>query len=114
MPAALNAIKDMGVARWVVVHAPEGGFGLDCTTGQFVSVESLRLPDGYIKGTTGAGDAYCAGVLYGAWLGQSLQDALELGTACAVCSLSEPGATEGMHAYPEVMQLYTGLKKKAH
>lgn len=112
IPAALNAIRDMGVSRWVVVHAPEGGYGLDCTTGQIVSVSSLKLPESYIRGTNGAGDAYCAGVLYGAWKGETLREAMELGTACAACSLSEPGATEGMRTHPEVMRVYRSLRRQ--
>ena len=34
-------IQDMGVAKWVVVHATEGAFGLDCTNGELVQMGSL-------------------------------------------------------------------------
>ena len=37
--------------------------------------------------------------------------AIELGTAAAACSLSEPGATEGMRTYEEAMALYRQLKQ---
>lgn len=108
--AALRAIRDMGVADWAVIHAPESGYGLDCVSGEFVKLESLCLPEGYIKGTNGAGDAFCAGVLYAAYMEKSLEEALELGTGCAACSLSEPGAAEGMRSYEEVMKLYRNLR----
>lgn len=110
MALALAAIRRMGVSRWVVVHAPEGGYGLNCQTGEMVKARSLHLPDGYVKGTTGAGDAFCAGVLYGAYRESSLLEAIELGIACAACSLSEPGATEGMRCYDEVFKLYRAMK----
>jgi hypothetical protein len=110
MIMALNAIKDMGVSQWVVVHAPEGGYGLNCKTGEIVKKKSLCLPEGYIKGTNGAGDAFCSGVLYAAYREKPLSEAIELGTACAACSLSEPGATEGMRSYDEVLKLYEKMK----
>jgi len=110
MDLALVAIKAMGVSKWIVVHAPEGGYGLDCTSGEIVKLKSLSLPDGYIKGTNGAGDAFCSGVLYGAYSEKSLQSAIELGIGCAACSLSEPGATEGMLSCEEVLKLYNKMK----
>ena len=70
----------------------------------------LILPPGHIKGSVGAGDAFCSGVLYAAWRGQSLREALELGTAAAACSLSRPGATEGMRSCDEAMALYRALR----
>ncbi|VBB04937.1 carbohydrate kinase pfkb [Lucifera butyrica] len=107
---ALTALKNMGVLEWVVIHAPEGGYGLNCQTGEIVLKQSLCLPEGYIKGANGAGDAFCSGVLYGAYFEKSLSEAIEVGIACAACSLSEPGASEGMRNYGEVMQLYEKMK----
>ena len=65
MEEALGRMKELGVSAWTVIHCPEGSYGLD-EKGGFVSLSSLRLPEGYIKGSVGAGDAFCAGVLYGA------------------------------------------------
>lgn len=109
MPEALAKIKQLGVSTWAVIHCPEGGFGLD-ENNQFVEVPSLKLPAGYIKGTVGAGDAFCAGVLYAAWSGDDLRSAIELGTASAACSLSQPGATEGMRSASEARSLYQSLR----
>ncbi len=102
---ALEKMKALGVSTWAVIHCPELGAGLD-EKGQYVEVPSLRLPAGYIKGTVGAGDAFCSGVLYAAWQGRDLRSAMELGAASAACSLSEPGATEGMRSESEVRELY--------
>ena len=109
VPAALARMKALGVSTWAVIHSPEGGFGLD-ERGEYAAVEGLRLPEGYIRGSVGAGDAFCAGVLYGAWKGMDLRAAIELGTAAAACSLSCPGATEGMRDIAATMALYESLK----
>ena len=39
-----------------------------------------------------------------------LKSAIELGTASAVCSLSQPGATEGMRTVEEAMKVYNDLR----
>lgn len=109
MPAALKKMKELGVSTWAVIHCPEIGCGLD-ENNNFVEVPSLKLPEGWIAGTVGAGDAFCSGVLYGAWKGMDLKSAIELGTASAVCSLSQPGATEGMRAVEEAMKVYNELR----
>ncbi len=108
-PKALQAMKELGVSTWTVIHCPEIGVGLD-ENNNYVEVPSLKLPAGYIKGTVGAGDAFCSGVLYAAWKGQDLKSAIELGTASAACSLSQPGATEGMRSEKEARELYNSLR----
>ena len=109
LPSALRAMKDMGVSDWAVIHCPEGGFGLD-ERGEYAEVPGLTLPEGYIKGSVGAGDAFCSGVLYAAWKGQGLTQAIELGTAAAACSLSRPDATSGMRDFAGAMALYRELR----
>ena len=104
LPRALEAMKAMGVSTWAVIHCPEGGYGLD-EHGRYVSLPSLKLPEGYIQGSVGAGDAFCAGVLLGAEDGASLEDAINLGIAAAAAALSMPGATEGMRSKAETLAL---------
>ena len=108
-PAALKAMKELGVSTWAVIHCPEVGAGLD-ENDNYVEVPSLKLPKGWIVGTVGAGDAFCSGVLYGAWKGMSLKESIELATGSAACSLSEAGATEGMRTVAEVQKLYAQMR----
>lgn len=108
-PAALKAMKELGVSTWAVIHCPEIGCGLD-ENDNFVEVPSLKLPKGWIVGTVGAGDAFCSGVLYGAWKGMSLKESIELATGSAACSLSQAGATEGMRTVAEVQKLYAEMR----
>ena len=111
LPEALKRMKALGVSTWAVIHSPEGGFGLD-ENDHYAAIDSLKLPEGYIKGSVGAGDAFCAGVLYAAWRGWTLPEALELGTAAAACSLSQPGGTEGMRNCESAMALYRKLRQE--
>ena len=88
-----------------MIHCPEVGCGLD-ENGKYFEVPSLKLPKGYIKGTVGAGDAFCAGVLYAAETGRPMDQALKLGACSAAASLSEVGASDGVKSAGEVLKLY--------
>ena len=104
LPEALRRLRELGVSRWAVIHCPELGCGM-AEDGQYVEFPSLRLPAGYIKGTVGAGDAFCAGVLCAAEQGQTLRQALKLGACAAAASLSHPSASEGVGTEEEVLAL---------
>ncbi|NLG24706.1 MAG: carbohydrate kinase family protein [Clostridiales bacterium] len=112
VPEALAALKRMGVGRWAVIHAPEGGFGID-ERGQYVAVPGARLPRGFIAGTVGAGDAFCAGVLHAAWRGDGLTQAIEDGIACAVSSLRAANASDGVMPLSEMRGLLSTLPRRA-
>lgn len=103
---ALHALRALGVARWAVIHCPKCGYGLDCWTDEFVVSPSLKLPDGFIQGTTGAGDAYCSGILYGAYTGMPLEKAMRFACAAAACSLSGANGTEGMREAAQVWEVF--------
>ncbi len=100
---AARKIKELGVSKWVVIHAPCGGYGYDCENDKLVYVERYPLPDDRIKGTTGAGDAYCSGILYGAHQDMTLEESMRLARACAACSLTENNGTDGMRSYEEIV-----------
>ncbi len=110
LPQALRQLKQLGVSTWAVIHCPEGGYGVD-EHDNYIETESVPVPKGYIKGTVGAGDAFCSGVLYGAYTGLPLAEAIELGNAAAACSLSESGATEGMRTASEALDLCRELRQ---
>lgn len=105
MRSALKCLLDYGTSTWAIIHAPEGAYALDHEE-HFEQVPSVDLPEGYIKGTVGAGDAFCAGVLLAAYRGERLREAVALGIAAATCSLSGHGATEGMCSAEKAMELY--------
>ncbi len=105
MKAALQKLFELGVSTWAVIHCPEAGFGLDKDGNYFVQ-NSLNLPKDYIKGTVGAGDAFCAGILYSAHQNDSLQNALRLAVCTAAASLSCAGGTEGVCSVDKALELY--------
>ena len=105
LPVALKKLREYGVSTWAVIHCPELGCGID-ENGKYWEVLSLKLPAGYIKGTVGAGDAFCAGVLYGAENGMDMGNALKLGACTAAASLSEVSASDGVKTAEEVLTLY--------
>ena len=98
-------IIDAGVKDLVVIHAPQGGWAMT-GSGNFIFVPSLKLPQGYIKGTVGAGDAFCAGMLYGIYKELSVKDALEIACMTAACSLSEYDSISGMKNIEEIKTIY--------
>ena len=105
IPEALQKLLSMGVSTWAVIHAPEGGFGMD-SDGQFYEFPSVHLPDGYIKGTTGAGDAFTAGILYAAECGVSLPEALKWAVFTAAASLSEKDSNSGIPPISELLKRF--------
>ena len=105
LPAALKKLKELGVSTWAVIHCPELGCGID-ENDTYHMVPSLKLPKGYIKGTVGAGDAFCAGVLYAAEKDMGMEYALKLAASTAAASLSEVGASEGVKSAERVLKLY--------
>ena len=105
MKQALLKLRECGVSTWAVIHCPEMGCGLDAD-GNYYEAKSLKLPKGYIQGTTGAGDAFCAGVLYAAETGRTLPEALRIGACAAAASLSQVSASDGVGTAEEVLKLY--------
>ena len=105
MEAALRKLKELGVSTWAVIHCPEIGCGID-ENGNYYEFPSLKLPKGFIKGTVGAGDAFCAGILYAAHKKLPMPEALKLGACTAAASLSQPGASEGVGSLQDVLALY--------
>lgn len=110
LEAALRALKAAGVRRWAVIHAREGAMGLD-EDGRLAQSPSLELDAALIKSTTGAGDAFLAGVLYEGWRGGSLREGIELGIATAAASLLHPSSTGGVRDAETLRLFYRQAKK---
>jgi len=100
MEHVCEALHGFGVHTWTVVHCPEGSFATDGR--HYMAQASLALPKGEIKGKTGAGDAFCAGVLYGAQRGMELPEALKLATAAAAASLTQADSSSGLRPVREL------------
>jgi len=101
---AVDRLCALGDMQLVVVHMPEGAY-LQTRDGRRYARGSLRLPQGFIQGVVGAGDAFCAGLLYGLHEGWDHAASMHLGTCCAAASLSQAGATEGIRSLRRVLAL---------
>ena len=102
----LRGFLELGVRERVTVHCPEVGVSMRAGE-EMVVVPSLRLPKGYIRGTVGAGDAFCAGVLYSTLYGKTDEEALRIASCVAAANLSVPDSVSGATSYEEVMKLET-------
>lgn len=87
-------LKEMGVREKVIIHKPDCAVCL--SDAGFTVMPSYALPAGYIKGTTGAGDAFCAGALYGIYQNWPDGQILEFASAAAVMALGSADATSGL------------------
>ena len=92
---SMEMIMAKGVSQRVIVHCPEAGFCLN-KSGEFTIVPSIKLPKGYIKGAVGAGDAFCAGCLYGIYKEFDDKTILEFASGSACCNLASVDSVSGM------------------
>lgn len=102
---AMERMAACGVADKVVIHSKEASFVLDVKTGEFTEVASLKIPAEEIKGSVGAGDAFCAGCLYGIYNEFTDRQMLEFASAAAACNLFAANSVDGMRNKNEIMML---------
>lgn len=102
---AMEKMAAAGVQEKVVVHSKEAGFCLNVRTGAFTRVNSLRVPKEQIAGSVGAGDAFCAGCLYGIHQGYSDEDMLAYASAAAACNLFSENSVDGMKSREEILYM---------
>jgi sugar/nucleoside kinase (ribokinase family) len=97
-PDALTAIAaalfDLGVKEKAVLHCPEMSV-CRSANGETVVVPSLNLPPDWIKGAVGAGDAFCAGMLYAFLTGLPDEEGMKLASCAAAANLSASDSVSG-------------------
>ena len=81
----------LALAGLVVVHAGPEPTRVLTQAGAF-EVPVPRLRAGALVDTTGAGDAFAAGLIAGWWQGRALREAVEMGHAAAAVVAAVPGA----------------------
>lgn len=83
-----HRLIDAGVQTLAVVHVPAGAVAADAD-GRVWRQPSVSVPPARVRSTTGAGDAFAAGVVFGLHDGWSVEAGLRLGAgAAAACLLS--------------------------
>jgi len=101
---AMERTLNCGVAEKVIVHSKEAGFCLS-KNGEWTLTPSLKIPADQIKGSVGAGDAFCAGCLYGIYHNYTDSEMLSFASAAAACNLFAENAVDGMRSHQEILQL---------
>ncbi|EFG5859652.1 carbohydrate kinase family protein [Escherichia coli] len=99
--AAARELLDAGVRQRVVIHYPEGAWGETPEQGG-VWIPSQKLEQREIIGSVGAGDAFCAGFLYGCHERWTLTERIKLAHACARASLLCANAIDGAKTLEEL------------
>lgn len=102
--SAAADIAALGAPGRVIVHCVQGAVCHE-PDGASVTQPSLDLPPDLIEGSTGAGDAFTAGFLYGVHESADTQTCLLQGVCVAAQSLTHPTASGGMRALGECMTL---------
>lgn len=103
-------LRTMGVRDRVILHTPDIGV---CYSARGLALRpSYELPKGYVQGTTGAGDAFCAGALVGIHEEMSDAEILDIATVSAAASLSAADAIGGLKTYAEMCEQCKNFKRK--
>ena len=102
---------DAGVRDRVIVHAKECCFAMNAQK-EHTTVPSLAIPPEEIRGSVGAGDAFCAGCLYGLWNHAGDRQMLEFASAAAACNLFAENSTDGMRGKQEIARIANQYERK--
>lgn len=97
-------LMEAGVKRSVTLHCPELSCALD-RSGTFSVLPSLALPKGYIVGSVGAGDAFCAGMLYSFCERLPLDEGMRIASCAAACNLAAVDSVSGAKGLEESLKL---------
>ena len=105
-----EVLKKYGVKERVIIHDADKGICL--SNDGFTIVGSYDLPKEFIKGTTGAGDAFCAGALLKIKQNVSDREILEFAVSSATAAISEADAIGGMCEEEKILEICKNFKRK--
>ncbi len=101
---AADAILNMGVKNWIIIHFPKGAIAQN-KTGAKLYQPCVNVPVEKIKGSVGAGDAFAAGVLAGVHEDWTMAQSLLLGVSVAAASLMDASSSESIVSWQECLKL---------
>lgn len=105
-------MAEKGVKEKIIIHCKNAGFCLDIKSGEFTIVPSLEIPPEEIKGSVGAGDAFCAGCLYGLYNGYNDKETLEIASAVAASNLFAENSTDSIICKEEISAFEEKYRRK--
>lgn len=107
----LLELLELGVNDLVIIHSPEGGWAID-KDGNLYYSQSLQLPKGYIKSTVGAGDAFCAGMLYSIYNNIEVEESLKIGNTVAAMGLGGYDSFSTIESADKIKEFTDKLTRK--
>lgn len=99
--AAARFLMDKGVSEAVAIHFPEGGFAMR-KSGEECYEPSFRVEPKEIVSSVGAGDAFCAAMLYALHEELPLSKSLRVANAAARFNLFSATSTDGAPTVAEI------------
>jgi len=106
--AARILIEEYHVQRTVTIHFDRGAVCVSRENDQNLECfkqGSLCLPNGFIKGAVGAGDAFAAGIIYGIYKKWSIKERLSCAVCVAAMCLGDETPYAGVGSIEECMKL---------
>jgi sugar/nucleoside kinase (ribokinase family) len=104
----LRMLLNTGESELVCIHFPEGAYA-GAKNEQPIYMPSHALPGDYIVSTVGAGDAFCAGMLYGIYEEWDLERSIRFANAMAGLCLSDMSATGGVKSIQETLRFMSDM-----
>ena len=98
---AARFLMDKGVSEAVAIHFPEGGFAMR-KSGEECYEPSFRVEPKEIVSSVGAGDAFCAAMLYALHEELPLSKSLRVANAAARFNLFSATSTDGAPSIAEI------------
>jgi sugar/nucleoside kinase (ribokinase family) len=93
---------ELGVSTLAVVHFPAGCVAAE-PGGRSWQQGSVRVPADRVRNTTGAGDAFAAGVILGLHEGWPVERCLQLAVASAAACVTSPSTSAGIRPADECL-----------
>jgi sugar/nucleoside kinase (ribokinase family) len=103
LAAAAAALRAACGCGSVVLHCARGAVVEG--EGPSAGIRALHLPEGFIQGAAGAGDAFAAGYLFGLHEGWPVRDRLRLAVGSAAACLSDPTCSGGLRPWADCLAL---------
>ncbi len=98
-----------GVKERVIIHMPK--LAVLRTSESYIVLPSYKFPKEKVVGTTGAGDAFCAGALIGIYKNYNDDEILSLASSAALVSLRSADATGGVVSEEEIKKYCENLER---
>jgi len=102
--ASAQNLLEAGVREWVIIHFPEGAIAAG-RDGRILSHGSVQIAQDEIIGTTGAGDAFLASLLYGLHEEKSMEECLRYAVCVAAACLTEANCSGGIRSLVKSLEI---------